>query len=85
MRGGYRFAPGKRVKAKNESLGSDSIRTDRAPVPGSARMAARTMVGFISWRTRQQDRGKRRAVDFSRMSPQIHLMVANRFGFRGNQ
>jgi hypothetical protein len=88
MRGGYRFAPGKRVKAKNESLGSDSIRTDRALVPGSARMAARparTMVGFISWRTCQRDRGKRRAVDFSRMSPQIHLMVANRFGFRGNQ
>jgi hypothetical protein len=25
---------------------------------------ARTMVGFISWRTRQRDRGKRRAVDF---------------------
>jgi len=59
--------PGKRVKAKNESLGSDSIRTDRALAPGSARMAARparTMVGFISWRTRQRDRGKRRAVDF---------------------
>jgi hypothetical protein len=40
MRGGYRFAPGKRVKAKNEGLGSDSIRTDRALVPGAARMAA---------------------------------------------
>jgi hypothetical protein len=49
--------PGKRVKAKNESLGSDSIRTDRAL---HAWRRERWLVSFHGAR----DRGKRRAVDF---------------------